>query len=90
LSALKGSHSHEKSEKRAMLESRQKCVKKKHNFRINSECVNSLIDCMISGQLLDQNYEISGQLLNQSYEIFGKLLKDFHHNFHKIYRYWTL
>ena len=51
----------------------KKC-QKKHNFRIKSECVNSLIDCMISGKLLDQNYEISGQLLNQSYEISGKLL----------------
>jgi hypothetical protein len=49
-------------------------MSKKHNFRIKSECVNSLIDCMISGKLLNQNYEISGKLLNQSYEISGKLL----------------
>jgi hypothetical protein len=49
-------------------------MSKKQNFRIKSECVNSLIDCMISGKLLNQNYEISGKLLNQSYEISGKLL----------------
>jgi hypothetical protein len=29
---------------------------------------------MISGKLLNQNYEISGQLINQGYKISGKLL----------------